>query len=75
MEKTSYTVRDATRVKDAFNLNFTPTGLNISKQDPQNDSCTVYFVPATDEVRDGIQVSDTLLQELLEDDAIELKNS
>lgn len=71
MEQDSYTVVDQARVTDAFKLSESPVGLNIKFEGGRN-SCTVETVPPTPE--SPLAISNDLLQELLEDGAIERKD-
>lgn len=60
-----YSVRDPNKVKEAFNLDSTPSGLIVKYH--TEDSCTVKFVP--DNIGYGEEVvSDTLLEDLLGDE-------
>lgn len=70
----AYTVIDTEQVQTALNLDYAPTGLYIDSLGDKNDeSCAVEIVPPTSETRNGISVSNKLLEELFEDGAIQPK--
>lgn len=65
-----YVVMDPKRIKNEFDIDNSPVGLIVSKQG-NNKYCTVDLIPPNTGL--SIQVSDSLLHELLEEGCIKQK--
>lgn len=78
-EEQQYVVKDQEAVKDSLNLSHSPVGLNVRLLDTGNEtdvgsgSCEVKPRPPK-ENGERLVISNRVLQELLEDEAIELKS-
>lgn len=65
-----YRVLDSATVKEQLGLTHRPIGLRINDRE-ETDVCAVHPIPRQD--GNSVPVSNTLLQEFLEDEVIELR--
>jgi hypothetical protein len=78
-EEQQYVVRDQEAVKEALDLSHSPVGLNVKLLDTGSDtdfgsgSCEVKPRPPK-ENGERLVISNRVLQELLENEAVELKS-
>lgn len=68
----AYNVRDGELVAEKLRLDFNPVGLYVEDMGSE-DLFVVEVIPRTDQ--DQLQVSQTVLKELVDADAIEVKDS
>lgn len=72
----AYTVVDSEAVQEALNIEYSPTGLYVDwLGDASDDACSVEFAPENKRTRGGLVVSNTVIQELVEEDAIKIKDT
>lgn len=75
----AYTVKDQETVKNELQLDHSVVGLEVTLIENGSDergegTCMVEPVPRGD-IQDGLEVSNSLLRQLLEEGAIELKDA